>query len=86
MGAEWMADSAYIKKYKIQRGLLKGVGLKGRHRRLLKREFKKTLRCYVGRSATMAAGVAAALIGRKIKALPKRSLTHKSLPEGKKPK
>ena len=38
-----MGEKAYIKKYRIQRGLLKGVGLKGRHRRLLKREFKKTL-------------------------------------------
>ena len=64
-----MAEKAYNKRYKIRRGLLKGVGLKGRHRRLLKREFKKTLRSYVGRRATLAAGAAAALVGRKIKTL-----------------
>ena len=65
-----MAGKAYIKNYRIQKGTLKGVGLKRRHRRLLKRELKKTLRSYVGRSAELAAGAAAALIRRKIKALP----------------
>ena len=81
-----MADTPYIRKYKIRRGLLKGVGLKGRHRRLLKREFKKTLRSYIGRSATLAAGAAVALAGRQIKALPRRSLSLKSLPDRKQPK
>ena len=70
-----MGEKAYIKKYRIQRGLLKGVGLKGRHRRLLKREFKKTLRSYVGRPAVMAAGAAKALVERKLKALPGRRNT-----------
>ena len=86
-----MAEKAYNKRYKIRRGLLKGVGLKGRHRRLLKREFKKTLRSYVGRRATLAAGAAAALVGRKIKTLQERSpsgksLTPKALPDRKQPK
>lgn len=80
-----MAEKAYIKKYKIQRGLLKGVGLKGRHRRLLKREFKKTLQSYVGHPATLAAGAAAALVGRKIKALHGRDIPYKALPDKKQP-
>ena len=67
-----MADGAYIRKYKIRKGLLKGVGLKGRHRRLLRREFKKTLRSYVGRPVTLAVGTAAALVSKKIKSLPGR--------------
>ena len=68
-----MAETAYIRKYKIRRGLLKGVGLKRRHRRLLKREFKKTLRSYVGRPVTVAVGATAALVTKKLKALPGRS-------------
>ncbi|MBQ9901315.1 MAG: hypothetical protein IJM51_02865 [Clostridia bacterium] len=70
-----MAEKVYIKNYRIQRGMLKGVGLKGRHRRLLKREFKKTLRSYVGRPAVMAVGAAKALVQKKIKALPGRKNT-----------
>ena len=78
-------------KYVIKSGVLKGVGLKSRHTRLLKREFKKTLRSYVGRRATLAAGAAAALVGRKIKTLQERSpsgksLTPKALPDRKQPK
>ncbi len=70
-----MTEKPYIKKYRIQRGLLKGVGLKARHRRLLRREFKKTLRSYVGRPAVIVAGAAKALVGKKIKALPGRKST-----------
>ena len=76
-------------RYRIKSGLLKGVGLKGRHRRLLKREFKKTLKYYVGSRTALAAGTAVALVGRKmIKALPGknplvRSLSGKSVPDKK---
>lgn len=61
-----------MKKYVVKKGLLKGVGLKGRHRRQLRREFRKTLRSYVGRPAAMAGEAAGALVRRKIKSLPGR--------------
>ena len=81
-----MAEKAYIKKYRIQRGLLKGVGLKSCHRRLLKKEFKKTVRSYVGRPAALAAGAAVALAGRTFKTLSGKSLSQKALPDRKKEK
>lgn len=65
-----MAKTEFIRNYRIRRGLLKGVGLKGRHRRLLRREFKKTVRAYIGRTGELATGTAIALVRRKIKALP----------------
>ncbi|MBQ1398688.1 MAG: hypothetical protein IIY89_09340 [Clostridia bacterium] len=71
-------------KYVIKSGVLKGVGLKNRHTRLLKREFKKTLRFYVGRRTALAAGAAAALVGRQVKALRGRRLSAgrlRALPE-----
>ncbi len=65
-------------------------------RRLLKREFKKTLRFYVGRRTALAAGAAAALVGRQVKALrgrrlsagglralPEKTFRGKALPGGK---
>ncbi len=62
---------AAIRHYRIRTGLLKGVGLKGRHRRLLRRELNKTVRSYIGRPATAAAQTTISLVRRKIKALPK---------------
>jgi hypothetical protein len=59
------------RSYKIKKGLLKGVGLKRRHIRLLRKELKKTVGSYIGSGTVYVAAKAAGAAVRSLRDRPK---------------